>query len=73
MVLKLFEIYDHPDGVKLLQKFRHMIDFTKPITEYPVHNSDSFIIPSENSPHTVMVTKYEPVNCPLSLKHIEMM
>ena len=72
IALKLFEIYNHPDGVKLLQKFRHMIDFTKPITEYPVHNPDSLLVPSENSPHTIMVTKYEPVNCPLSLKHIEM-
>ena len=72
VVLKLLEICDYPDGVRMLQKFRHMIDYTKPITEYPDSNPDSLMIPSENSPYTVMVTKYEPVNCLLSLKHIEM-
>ena len=72
IVLKILEIYDYPDGVRLLQMFRHVIDYTKPITEYPISNPDSLMIPSENSPYTVMVTKYEPVNCSLSLKHIGM-
>ena len=68
VVLKLLEICDYPDGVRLLQNFKHMIDFTKPITEYPV---SSLMIPSESSPYTIMVTKYELVNSPLSLNHIE--
>ena len=71
MVLKLLEICDYPDGVRLLQKFKHIVDYTKPITEYPITNPDSLMIPSENSPYTVMVTKYKSVNFPLSLKQIE--
>ena len=73
IVIKFFEICDYPEGIKLLQKFKHMIDFTEPITEYSVSNPESLMTPSINSPHTVMVTKYEPVNCLLSLKHIEML
>ena len=74
IVLKLFEICDYPEGVRLLQKFRHMIDYTKPITQYPASNPDSLMIPLENSPYTVMVTKYrhELINSALSLRHIEM-
>ena len=71
VVLKLLEICDCLDGVRLLQNFKRMIDFTKPIMEYPISNPDSLMIPSESSPYTVMVTKYELVNSPLSLKHIE--
>ena len=72
VVLKLLEICDYPDGVRLLQKFKHIVDYTKPITQYPITNPDSLMIPSENSPYTVMVTKYESVNFPLSLRQIEM-
>ena len=71
VVLKLLEICDCPDGVRLLHNFKHMIDFTKPITEYPISNPDSLMISSASSPYTVMVTKYELVYSPLSLKHIE--
>ena len=72
VILKLLETYDCQDGVKLLQKFKHTIDFTKPITKYPITTTDPPVIVSEKSPYTVMVVKYEPVNFPLSLKHIEM-
>ena len=71
VILKLLEICDYPNGMRLLQNFKHVIDFTKPITEFPISNPDSLMIPSESSPYTVMVTKYELVNSPLSLKHIE--
>ena len=73
IVLKLLEICDYPDGVKLLQKFKYQIDFTKPIVTviYPTFNPESLIIPSESSPYTVMVTHYELEYTSLTLKHVE--
>ena len=73
IVLKLLEICDYPDGVRLLQNFKHQIDYTKPITEYPIFNPDSLMISSESSPHTVMTIHYELEHSPLSLKHIEVL
>ena len=71
VIVKLLEICDYPEGVKLLQKFKHTIDFTKPIMEYPITNPYSLMIPSENGPYTMMVTKYDPVNFSISLSHIK--
>ena len=71
VILKLLEICDYPDGVRLLQKFKHQIDFTKPIVMYLTINPDSLVIPSESSSYTVMVTQYELEHISLSLKHIE--
>ena len=73
IVLKLLEICDYPDGVRLLQHFKHQIDLTKPITEYPIFSPDSLVIPSESSPFTVMTIHYELEHPSLSLKHVEML
>ena len=73
VVLKLLEICDYPKGVRLLQKFKHQIDFTKPITEYPIFTVDSLMIPSESSPYTVMAIHYELEHFSLSLRNIEML
>ena len=72
VVAKLLETCDYPEGVRLLQQFKHMIDFTKTIMEYPISNVDSSMVLPQNISYAMMVTKYESVNCPLSLKHIEM-
>ena len=71
IVLKLLEICDYPYGIRLLQKFKHMIDFSKSFTEYPISFPNSLLIPSDSSHFAVMVTKYEPEFFPISLKHIE--
>ena len=71
IVLKLLEIFDYPNGIKLLQKFKRMIDFNKSITEYPISFPYSLMTPSDTSHFAVMVTIYEPDFFPISLKHIE--
>ena len=71
IVLKLLEICDYPDGIRMLQKSKHMIDFNKSFTEYPISFPNSLLIPSDASHFAVMVTRYEPDFFPMSLKHIE--
>lgn len=71
VIIKLLEICDYPDGVRLLQKFKHQIDFTMPMMDYPISYPHSLMLPSENSPYTVMVTAYELESSLVSLKHME--
>ena len=71
IVLKLLEICDYPDGIRLLQKFKHMVDFSKSFTEHPISFPNSLLIPSDASHFAVMVTIYEPEFFPISLKHVE--
>ena len=72
VVQELIEICNHPNCMKLLEEFKHNVDFTKSITEYPIFNLNSLMIPSDTSPYTVMATQYEPEHSPLSFKHIEL-
>ena len=71
VVQKLLEICNHPDCMKLLEEFKHQVEFTKPITEYPIFNPNSLMIPSDASLYTLMATQYEPEHSPLSFKHVE--
>ena len=71
IVVKLSEICDYPDGIRMLQKSKHMINFNESITEYPISYPNSVLMPSDPSHFAVMVTKYEPDFFPISLKHIE--
>ena len=71
IVLKLLEICNYPNGIKLLQKFKCMIDFNKSITEYPISFPYSLMTPVDTSHFAVMVTRYEPDFFPIPLKYIE--
>ena len=72
-IIKLLEICDYPDGIRLLQTFKHKIEgFTIPMMDYPIFYPCSLMMPSESSPYIVMITDYEFKYSSVSLKHIEM-
>ena len=71
VVQKLLEICNYPDCTKLLEEFKYQIDYTKSITEYPIFNSNSLMIPSDTSFYTLMATQYEPEHSPLSFTHVK--
>ena len=71
VIKELLETCGYPDGVRLLNKFKHQIDNIKQFTEYPIPSLHSVIMLSDASPYTVMAIRYKPEQPPLSLRHIE--
>ena len=71
VVQELLETCGYPDGVRLLNNFKHHINCIIPFTEYRIPNSHSLMMPSDPSPYTVMATRYELKHPVLSLRHIE--
>ena len=69
VVQRLLETCGYPDGVRLLNNFKHHI--IRSFTMYPIPNPYSLMMPSDPSPYTVMATQYELEHSPLSLRHID--
>ena len=69
VIQQLLETCGYPDGVRLLNNFKHHI--IRSFTRYPIPNPHSLMMPSYPSPYSVMSTWYEPEHSPLSLRHIE--
>ena len=71
VIQQLLKTCGYPDGVRLLNKFKHQIYYTRQFTEYPIPSPHSVMIPSDASPYTVMAIWYKPEHFSLSLRHIE--
>ena len=70
VIKKLLEICDFSEGQRLLEQFESQIDFTLPITHFPISVPSSHMIPSESSDYTVMTTQCVQEHSLLSLEHI---
>ena len=71
VVKKLLEICECFEGLRLLEQFESQINFTLPITHFPISVPSSFMIPSETSDFAVMTTQCVQEHSLLSLEHIK--
>jgi len=48
----------NPEALKVLNQFDSLIDYTKPITSYPIPAPSQLMIPLTDSSYTIVATKY---------------
>lgn len=71
VVKRLLEICKCSVGLELLKQFESQINFTLPITHFPISVPSSLMIPSDSSDFTIMTTQCVQEYTLLSLKHIK--
>ena len=71
VVKKLLEMCECSEGLRLLEQFESQINFTLPITCFPISVPSSFMIPSEIGDFAVMTTQCVQEHSLLSLEHIK--
>ena len=70
VVKRLLEICECSEGLQLLKQFESQLNFTLPITHFPISVPSSLMIPSDTSDFAVMTTQCVQEYTLLSLKHI---
>ena len=55
----LLEASNSHDAMKLLDDFESFIDYTLPVTDYPIPTVNHLMIPERSSKYTVLATTYE--------------
>ena len=73
VVKKLLESCECSEGLRLLEQFESQINFTLPITHFPILVPSSFMIPSETSDFAVMTTQCVQERSLLSLGHVRVL
>ena len=70
VVKNILEICECSEGLRILEEFESQINFTLPVTYFPVSVPNSFMMPSETSDFAVMTTPCIQEHSLLSLDHI---